>query len=513
MVDLHRLKQVLKALGAHRDLHDAAGIAALVVGGHANELLGLTRRVVGGHSLYQLFFAAQKLTELVGAIGRVAREAVAAKRGGRGDHVAVAIKHIDRRNLQDVGQLLELLLGCQRGVLVHDVGGHAAFREVAGAVLVLKLTLALGVALDRLAYLISAGGVRGRLAGQGKERLHVEAHRNNDGQAHDRENRGLLANGAVVGHRPQAAELLGSLLARALVVAHDKDAVEGHAGGHHHKDKENDAHRGVSRLQRGGLGNGVDVVGVVDALDAAVEVGAVGGHTKAVAVLKVARIEASVVGIGAHQVRLRVVGDQVVFGRDGDHVAVLPHRDVAQHALGRARGGDKVAQLGGVLLDDHQGVVVDAGGIVAVEPVLVADLDLDGGRGLTRLEDLAQLIEARVGKVGLGVGRLGRDLAVAGHHHNVVDLKQLAVFVHLGVGRGKARVVLGHEGHALGLGLVDAVVNLGVLVGLVLGLGEKVRQARGTLGNLIVVRGIGQALLHVAKKQAARHRRGGDDDK
>ena len=99
VVDLHRLKQVLKALGAHRDLHDAAGITALVVGGHANELLGLARRVVGGHSLYQLFFAAQKLTELVGAIGRVAREAVAAKRGGRGDHVAVAIKHIDRRDL------------------------------------------------------------------------------------------------------------------------------------------------------------------------------------------------------------------------------------------------------------------------------------------------------------------------------------------------------------------------------------------------------------------------------
>ena len=181
--------------------------------------------------------------------------------------------------------------------------------------------------------------------------------------------------------------------------------------------------------------------------------------------------------------------------------------------MGRARGGDKVAQLGGVLLDDHHGVVVDAGGIVAVEPALVTDLDLDGRRGLARLEDLAQLVEARVGKVGLSVGRLGRDLAVAGHHHNVVDLKQLAVFVHLGVGRGKARVVLGHEGHALGLGLVNAVVNLGVLVGLVLGLGEKVRQARGTLGNLVVVRGIGQALLHVAKKQAARHRRGGDDDK
>ncbi len=408
---------------------------------------------------------------------------------------------------------MELLFGCQRRVLIDNIGGHAAFREVTGAVLVFKLALALGVALDRLAYLVGARGVRGRLAGQGKERLHVEAHHNNDGQAHDRENRGLLANGAVVSHGPQAAELLGSFLARALVVAHNKDAVEGHARGHHHKDKEDDAHRGVSRLQGGGLGNGVDVVGVVDALDTAVEVGAVGGHAKTVAVLKVARIKAGVVGVAAHQVGLRVVGDQVVFGRDGDHVAVLPHRDVAQHALGRPRGGDKVAQLGGVLLDDHHGVVVDTSGVVAVKPALVADLDLDGGRGLARLEDLAQLVEARVGEVGLGVGRLGRDLPVAGHHHDVVDLKQLAVFVHLGVGRGKARVVLGHEGHALGLGLIDAVVNLGVLVGLVCGLGEKVRQARGALGNLVVIRGVGQALLHVAKKQAARHRRRGYDDK
>ena len=63
-------------------------------------------------------------------------------------------------------------------------------------------------------------------------------------------------------------------------------------------------------------------------------------------------------------------------------------RDVLEHALGRAGVLDKGVQLLGILLYDNHGVVIDFGGIVSHEPVLIGKIDLNWIGGLAGLEAL-----------------------------------------------------------------------------------------------------------------------------
>ena len=84
----------------------------------------------------------------------------------------------------------------------------------------------------------------------------------------------------------------------------------------------------------------------------------------------------------------------------------------------------------------------------------------------------------------------------------MIDAEELPVLAHLGVGGLVAGIVVGHEGDALRLGLVDGVERLLVLVGLGGGVGQQrveLPRLGDHLGGVVVLR---EGVLHVEQQDA-----------
>ena len=113
-----------------------------------------------------------------------------------------------------------------------------------------------------------------------------------------------------------------------------------------------------------------------------------------------------------------------------------------------------------------------------------------------RVERLAQLVEARVGELGLRGLRGGDDIARAVHHEHVVDAEKLLVRDHLGVGRLKARAILRRVGNLRRLGLVNGIVLLGVLDGLARRGLQKPGERLLLGGDLVGIARPGKGVLH-----------------
>ena len=206
---------------------------------------------------------------------------------------------------------------------------------------------------------------------------------------------------------------------------------------------------------------------------------------------------------------VRVVLNQVVLRRHREHVAVLADGDILEHALRQARVLHELAQLLRALLDHHHGTVVDAGSVVAHEPVLFGQLHLHGRGGLAVIEHGAQLVEARIREVRGGVLRLRDDGAVARHHQHVVHAQKVLVLDHLRIGRREAGVVVRHEGHARRLGLVYLVEGDGVLLHAFVCQRQQALQCVGLLLHLARVAVQRQLGLHHGQQHAHdRHARG-----
>ena len=138
-------------------------------------------------------------------------------------------------------------------------------------------------------------------------------------------------NRAVQAYRAEATVVLLAVTV-ALVVAQDEDAVKGHGRDHNKECKEDDAHGDGTRGGHVGLGHGGDVVHVADLGDAAEERLAGERHVRKRAVLEVLHAEAGVDGVGADEVLIGVVLDNVILGGNGKNVAILTERDAAEHA-------------------------------------------------------------------------------------------------------------------------------------------------------------------------------------
>ena len=289
---------------------------------------------------------------------------------------------------------------------------------------------------DGLGSLLVCHGLRR----EREERLHVEGNAHDGDHAHEREHQRTPADGAVVA---QGAELdeVALDISRALLVAHDEDAVERHRRHYDEEDEQDHRDGDVAGCSHIGSGNRAYIVRVADERNAAVEALAIEGHPAGVAVFKVFNGDAGVERVGTHEIRIGMILDDIGLRGEREDVPTLAEGDVAEHAFGRAGRLDEVAELGGALLDDDHRLVIDLSGIVAHEPVLVGQLDLDGARGLTGREALAEVVEARVAEVGSRVGGTGYDRAVRLDDHDVVDFQQLLVFGHLGIGRLEAHVV------------------------------------------------------------------------
>ena len=232
---------------------------------------------------------------------------------------------------------------------------------------------------------------------------------------------------------------------------HHEDAVKGDTRGNYEEDEEDDAHGGVACGGGIRLGDGEDVVGAIDFGDAAVELASADGGIEERAVLEVGGVDAERDRVAPDLLLVGAVRYQVVLGRDGHDIAVLPNGEILERTRHRAGRLDELAELRGTLLDNDHGVVIDRGGIVAHLPVFAGKVDLDGFGEAARVEAGAQPVETRAGEIGLGVLGPGDNAARPLDDHDVVDFEELSVLGHLGVACFVSRVVLRHIGDGLRL--------------------------------------------------------------
>ena len=434
VVDLHGRQQRLKARGADAQLHEPVGIALGVAQGHADVLAQLAGDLVGLRVLDQAVDALQQLAELVALVGGVlAQLKVAVRRVGDG-HRAVAVEDVEVLDLQRVGKLLQRRLVLELGIAIERVGGDPRLAQVALVVLVgQRRRLIVGARDGRL----DVGGAlvaAHRLGGQREQRLHVERHHQHGKESHERQHDRLFADGLVEAQAAQVDVVVG-VVAALFVLAVDEDAVQGDDHRHGEEDEQDHAHRQVAGRGHLAFGDGRDVVSAVDLGHAAEQALALERHPGEAAVLKICYVDAGVKRVDADVGGIGVIGHQVVAGRDGEHVSALADAHPAQHRPDRRGAVDQLDELGGILLDDRHRVGVDGGCVVAQRLAAFGKVDLDGGGRRAGVERRAQLVEARVGKVGRSVLRLGNDLARAGDDHHVVDAQQLLVLDHLGIGR------------------------------------------------------------------------------
>ena len=515
-VDLHALKQRGKALRADAQLHEAVGVALRVMQRHADVLAQIARHLVGLRLLDHEVHALQQLAELVALLGRILAQHEVRVGGVRGLQHALAVEHVQVLHLQHVGQLLELVLVLELGVAVKHIGGHLGLAQVALVVLLRQrgrlLVGARHALLDGRRPLLRVHGH----GGQREQRLHVERGHEHGQKAHERQHDGLSAHRLVEAHRAEVRVVLG-IVAAFLVLAHDEQAVEDDHGQHREEHEQDHAHGEVARGGQLAFGNGAQIVRVVDLRHAAVQALAVHRHPREGAVLEVGHVDAQIERVGAHEGLVGMVGHEVVARGHGEHVAALAHAHVAEHAAKRARLLHELVQLGGILLDHRHEAVVDAGGVVAQAGRAVVELHLHRLGGLARVEHGAQLVVALVGEIGARVLGAGHHGASAVDHHHVAHAEQIPVLGHLGVGGRETHVVVRHEGHACGLGLIHRIERLGVLRRLLV---SRRKQAGKALHLVADVGGAvvdGQLVLHRREDDAhqhdARHGERGEDDR
>ena len=275
-------------------------------------------------------------------------------------------------------------MGDQLGVSLDHVRGKVVLVEITLRILVLQHVRPLGVRRQRLGDLGATLAVGHCLAGQGEQRLHIEGDADDRQEPDDGKHDGLLADGLVVAVSAERDAPLARARARALV--HHEDAVQGH-GGHHGKEHEQDdadGDRAGTRQIR--LGDAVQIIRIIDLEHAAVQRLAIELGMEEVAVLKLRDVKPRLKGVGTHHGGIGAVRDQVIPCRNRHDVAVAPDGHILEHAGGRAGAIDKLAQLGGAVLDDHHGIVVERARVIALQPSPLGQLDLHRIGGLARIK-------------------------------------------------------------------------------------------------------------------------------
>ncbi|RHC95425.1 hypothetical protein DW821_03565 [Collinsella sp. AM33-4BH] len=185
-----------------------------------------------------------------------------------------------------------------------------------------KFILAHCIVFERLINLLYALSIDRRLARKGKERLHIEGYRQEQDESCNGQGCCAPAHGGV---KPKVAtdlDVFVIALVAMLVIRKDKQVIERHGGDDCDEGKEDDAHGDVACGGGVAFGNGENVIGVIDQLDATVQACVLDGSEECFAVLKIANIDAVVECIGTYHVLVGMVGDQMRFCRYGEDKSV-----------------------------------------------------------------------------------------------------------------------------------------------------------------------------------------------